>query len=283
MKASAPASPPAESAQRERDVVAANHREYDRGLDPLLELLVYGPVHGGWRFTNLAGAAVLDQLGRSTGLGPDDAALEIGAGMGDGCRYLAHRFGCQVTGLEMNQAQVEQARARLVGDPALAGRVEYIEADVLTWQPSRPYQAVFAVDSLMMIPDLRGCLAAAGRALRAGGGLAFAEIMGGPALTDEARQYVWDEAGIVNLATPEDYAAALAEVGMIQIEVRDLRGTALAHLEIIRQATEQHQAHVRELGGAEGLETWRELAAHYTQLFRDGQLAYGHITSVRGA
>jgi cyclopropane fatty-acyl-phospholipid synthase-like methyltransferase len=276
-------STPAGFAKQERDVVAANHREYDRGLDPLLELWVYGPVHGGWRFTNLAGAAVLDHLGRSTALGPDAAALEIGAGMGDGCRYLAHRFGCQVTGLELNQAQIEQARGRLAGDPALAGRVEYIEGDVLTWQPSRTYRAVFAVDSLMMIPDLHGCLAAARRALQAGGGLAFAEIMGGPALTDGARQYVWGEAGIINLTTPEDYAAALAEVGMTQIEVHDLRGTALANLEIIRRATEERQAQVLELGGTEALAQWRELAARYTQLFRDGQLAYAHITSVRAA
>jgi cyclopropane fatty-acyl-phospholipid synthase-like methyltransferase len=274
---------PPSTPRHERDVVAANHREYDRGLDPLLELLVYGPVHGGWRFTNLAGAAVLEHLGRWMALGPDDAALEIGAGLGDGCRYLAHHVGCQVTGLEMNQAQVEQARGMLAGDPALAGRVEYIEGDVLTWQPSRAYQAVFAVDSLMMIPDLRGCLTAARRALQAGGGLAFAEIMGGPALTDEARQYAWDEAGIVQLATPSDYAAALAAVGMTQIEVRDVRGTALANLEIIRRATEERQAQVLERGGAEALETWRELTARYTQLFRDGQLAYGHITSVRAA
>jgi len=276
-------STPGGSPKQDRDIVAANHREYDRGLDPLLELLVYGPVHGGWRFTNLAGAAVLDHLGRSMALGRDDAVLEIGAGMGDGCRYLAHHFGCRVTGLEMNRAQVEQAGAMLAGDPALAGRVEYIEADVQTWQPSCPYRAVFAVDSLMMIPDLRGCLAVATRALQPDGCLAFAEIMGGPALTDEARQYVWDEAGIVNLATPEQYATALAEIGMTRIDVRDARGTALANLEIIRQATEDRQRQVLALGGAEALDKWRDLTARYTQLFRDGQLAYGHITSLRAA
>jgi cyclopropane fatty-acyl-phospholipid synthase-like methyltransferase len=273
---------PSPPASRERDVVAANHREYDRGLDPLLELLVYGPVHGGWRFTNLAGAAVLDHLARWMALGPDDAVLEIGAGMGDGCRYLAHRAGCLLTGLEMNHAQIELARGMLADDPALAGRVEYVEGDMRTWQPSRSYRAVFAIDSLMMIPDLRGCLDTAGRALRPGGGLAFAEIMGGPALTDEAREYVWDEAGIINLATPEAYAATLAELGMTQIAVHDLRDTALAHLEIIRRATEDRQAQVLALGGADELENWRRLATRYRRLFRAGELAYVHITSVRG-
>jgi sarcosine/dimethylglycine N-methyltransferase len=242
---------------------------------------VYGPVHGGWRFTNLAGATVLDHLGRAMALGPDDAVLEIGAGMGDACRYIAHRFGCRVTGLEVNHAQIEQARARLLDDGALAERVVYVEADVLTWEPSRRYRAAFAVDSLMMIPDLRGCLAAASRSLQPGGCLALTEIMGGPVLTEDARQYVWDEAGIIQLATPEDYAAALADVGLTQIERRDVRSTALANLEIIRRATEQHQAQVVALGGAEALEKWRELVGRYVQLFRDGQLAYEHITAVR--
>jgi len=161
----------------EADLAAANHREYDRGVDPLLQLLVYGPVHGGWAFTNVGGHRVLDHLGARAALRSGSRVLELCCGLADTCRYLAIRYGCAVTGLELNHAQVEAARVRLAADRIGGPRVRVVEADALAWTPDRGYDAVLTVDALMMIHAVDRALAAAFAALRPGGVLVLGEVV----------------------------------------------------------------------------------------------------------
>jgi sarcosine/dimethylglycine N-methyltransferase len=271
---------PAPKAARSREaVIAANHREYDRGVDPLLELLVYRPCHDGWRFTNLGGRAVLDAIGQRAQQAPG-RVLEIGAGLADTCRYLVREYGCRVTALELNRAQLEAARSALAQDPKTLGQIEVLEGDLLDWEPPRPrpYGVVFAIDTMMMIPELERALASALRLVNTDGALFVAEIMGGPALTPETRQYVWDEAGIANLSTPAQYETSLRAAGAQAIQGRDLGEVALANLAKMSAAIDEHEDEVRAIGGTEALEKWLDITRSYARMFRERQLLYWMVT-----
>jgi sarcosine/dimethylglycine N-methyltransferase len=263
------------------EVLAANHREYDRGVDPLLVLAVYRPVHDGWYFTNIGGRTVLDFVGERALLGPGRRALELCSGLGDTCRYLAQRFGCDVTGIELNRAQLDAARERLAEDPELAARIDYVEGDVLTWTPPLPYHAVYAIDSVMMIPDVRAVLASAWRALAPGGRLVLAEIAGGPFIDEAARQYAWEEGAIISLPGADEYRATLSASGFVDIEIEDLTAQAVEFFASVRAATEARRSEMVAIGGIEAHDKWLSMADAYATHFRAGRYQYLRATAVR--
>jgi len=59
---------------------------------------------------------------------PPAAALDLATGTGAGALWLARQFPeAQVTGLDISEAMIEQARAKLPAD--LSGRVEFLVGD----------------------------------------------------------------------------------------------------------------------------------------------------------
>jgi SAM-dependent methyltransferase len=279
----APAGTSDETLQRE--VLAKNRAIYDHALGPFWQRAVYEPLHGGWELINLGGRPVLDALGLAAGLAPGVSALELCSGLGGNGRYLASRFGCSVTGVELNPVQVERAQALLarVG-PEATSRIRFVEADVVRWQPDAAYDVVFTVDSLMLVPDLAGALATAYRALCSGGTLSLTEIGAGPALSARTRRIVWEEDGMITLASPAEYRRALEQAGFHDIRVEDRTDLAV----------ESHQtmlAALRELAeaetpgdpseGPEALAGSIAVTEGYHRVFARGELCYLSILARR--
>jgi demethylmenaquinone methyltransferase / 2-methoxy-6-polyprenyl-1,4-benzoquinol methylase len=61
--------------------------------------------------------------------GSDDQVLDVAAGTGLVSKALVERYGCRVVGLDQSAAMLSRARAKLAADPALAERVELVEAE----------------------------------------------------------------------------------------------------------------------------------------------------------
>src|ERR671931_1089311 len=88
-----------------------------RRYDLLSALLSFGQ-DGRWRRA-MVGAV---QAGR------DDRVLDVATGTGLVARELVRRYGCSVVGLDQSPEMLTAARHRLDEDPALASRVQLVEA-----------------------------------------------------------------------------------------------------------------------------------------------------------
>src|ERR1041384_3635038 len=126
-------------------------RVWDRADDARFRLRVYEPLREGWRVGCIGGLEFLDYTGEYAGLGPEHHALEFGCGMGDACEYVASRFGCRVTGIDISPQQIERAR-ELHSDSGSRG-FDFVQADVLEWEPPRRYDAVYFLEMLPIIQD----------------------------------------------------------------------------------------------------------------------------------
>src|ERR1700761_7631571 len=107
------------------------------------------------------GLAANDVLAARANIGPDTRVGDFCAGLGGPSRYFAHRYGADVTGVELTPARVKGAEelTRRVG---LAHRVHVIEGDVMQ-VPLNPgsVDVVVSQEALLHVPDKQRALAEA--------------------------------------------------------------------------------------------------------------------------
>lgn len=116
------------------------------------------------------------RLFRAAGIGPGMSVLDIGSGAGDVALLVADLVGPKgrVTGVDMNAAILETARARA----AVAGwdNVVFEAGAVEHFAPAGRFDAVVGRWVLMYVPDPVALLARLAGLLRPGGIVAFAEM-----------------------------------------------------------------------------------------------------------
>lgn len=268
-----------------------NAEIYDDTSGVVWRLAVY-PVHDGWEFINLGGTELLDRIaalaradsGADAGAGPprETRALELCSGQGAACRYLASRYGWTVDGVEMNDGQVARARQRLdETEESIARRVRVMQDDVLRFTPTRAYDLVYSLDSLMLIPDVPAVLRVAAAALGGDGRLAFATIAAGPAIDESMRRFAWECDGMITLATANDYRTWLAEAGFIDIRVDDLTALAVRRSVELEQAILQHREPIVRAESEPVFRGWVDVGAIYLGALESGKLTYPLISARR--
>lgn len=282
-----------------------NAEIYDDTSGVVWRLAVY-PVHDGWEFINLGGAELLDRIaagagmsstngtgasaagmsdtGTNTGTPRETRALELCSGQGAACRYLASRYGWIVDGVEMNAGQVARARQRLdETDVAIASRVRILQDDVLRFTPTRPYDIVYSLDSLMLIPDVPAALRVAASALSNGGELAFATIAAGAAIDEPMRRFAWECDGMITLATADEYRTWLAEAGFTDIRVEDSTDLAVRRSVELEQAILQHREPIVRAESEPVFRGWIDVGAIYLDALESRKLSYPLIRARRPA
>jgi cyclopropane fatty-acyl-phospholipid synthase-like methyltransferase len=264
--------------------VRKNRELYDQTSGLVWRLAVYDAFHGGWEFINLGGRALLDTLARRARLGPGKEVLELCSGQGATCRYLAQHYGCGVTGVEMNPQQVRRARESLAAAPPHVARlVRLVEDDVLCWHPQRRYDAVYLIDSLMLIEALPALLGKVHATLRPRGLLMVSVIVAGPVPDEGLCRYAWEMDGMIGLRTPREYADRLEAAGFTAITCDDVTALAVESSATMATALDRHREEIEGAQGADMYRAWKEAGEIYLAAFRQGKLGYLLATARRGA
>lgn len=261
------------------DDFAEKNKIYDTAAGALWHLAVYEPVHGGLEFTNMAGAALLDFIG-ATYVGEDDQVLDLCSGTGETCRYLATRYRCSVTGIELNSALLRHAVGKQRNLPLdVQRRIRFRQADVTTWESDRPYDLVLSVDSLTLLAEPRRALLMAFEALAPGGHLILADIVSGPELTEPVRTQVWEYDGIRPLPPAEATGAILTGIGFQNLARADMSDTAVDCFLKIFDALQEKSREIESVCGADEYQLWCESTQFYLRSFSSGELNYWRYTA----
>jgi cyclopropane fatty-acyl-phospholipid synthase-like methyltransferase len=263
------------------DAVAVREKQlqvWDASDDPRWVLTVYEPLYGGKIFANLGGPALLDYAGAYANLGPQHRVLELGSGMGDACAYVASHFGCRVTGVEMSALQIERARHRHA-DSRSRG-FDFVQADMLQWEPSQRYDAVYFGDMLAVAHDRRALLERIHRWLRPGGALIMTDILAGPDITDEDRAFIWTEDGF-DVPPQADSLAMILDMGFQDLDVTDITHTALTLQDTILRESYRHKTTLVDAVGADRWLAWVQAARGYRRLFAEQKLVGQRIGTRR--
>ena len=256
-------------------------RVWGRADDPRFVLTIYEPQRDGWKVGSVGGLEFLDYTGAYAGLGPEHSVLEFGSGMGDACAYIASHFGSRVTGVEIGTEQIERARER---HPDRRARgFDFVQADFLDWEPPQLYDAVYFLEMLPIIHDCRTLLEKIHGWLRPGGALTMSDILAGPAgLSDEDREFLWEEDGVVhNLPTQGERLAMLRDVGFQELDVTDITQKGITQQERILEESDRHKEAIVEGVGIDSWLNWVECAKVYGGFFVERKLECLRIGSRR--
>jgi SAM-dependent methyltransferase len=159
------------------------------------------------------GLAANDALALAARIGLGSEVVDLCAGLGGPARYLAHRYGADVTGIELTPARVAGA-AELSRRVGLDSQVHVLEGNVMNLPlPDAGYDAVVSQEALLHVPDIARVFAEAYRVLRPGGRFAFTNWVVHRPLSEAERQLLWDGMAAATLISADRHAELLRGAG----------------------------------------------------------------------
>jgi SAM-dependent methyltransferase len=225
-----------------------------------------------WDQDHYGGLEAVEALARRAGIGPGMAVLDVCAGLGGPARFLAHRFGVRVVGVDLTHSRCAAGR-RLTALVGLGARVRLLRGDAqrLPFR-ARVFDAAVSQEGLLHVPDKAAVLGECARVLRPGARLAFSDWIAHPRLQDNERRRLRDWMAAVTLQGIESYRALLSRAGFTAIEAEDLSaqwiGILRARLAMYRRLRAQT---VARLGSAR-YEEYNQLYAFFVGLVEAGKL-----------
>jgi sterol 24-C-methyltransferase len=134
----------------------------------------YEPGQSRWQFRR-AMRQMEDQLAEWLGQETGAKVLDGGAGMGDVACRLAGVHGLDVTGVDLLDFNVVEARRR-ADERDVADRCRFVQADYTDLDlPTASFDAVYTMETLVHVADVDAALATFHRLLRPGGRLVLVE------------------------------------------------------------------------------------------------------------
>ena len=218
------------------------------------------------------GVEAVEALAEAAGLSRGQHVLDVGSGMGGPARWLAHKFGCRVTGLDLTDSRVMGAK-RLTERVGLSNLVEFVQGDAtrMPFPPSH-FDAVFSQEVWCHIPEKDALLAHCARVLKPGGKIAFTDIMIVGELSPADEHQLARGMKIPRPATLGEYGALADKNGLTISTTTDLSrawsNILVGRLEMYRSLRDTTVAKF----GQERFDEYDRAYEHFVGLFTSGIL-----------
>jgi len=96
-------------------------------------------------YFNIGGIASIDRLAELLGIDEDSRVLEVGCGTGGNACYLANKYGCHITGVDIAEQMVTQAQLR-AEELDLIDRVNFKAGDAYNLDfPDQVFDVVYTI------------------------------------------------------------------------------------------------------------------------------------------
>ena len=205
------------------------------GLDPahatFEALALYDHFHG-------RGLEATEDMAGQLRVAGTDHILDVGSGLGGPARYLARRFGCRVSGIDLTAEFCDVAR-HLTALLGLEDRVSVSQGDALAMPfGDAAFDGAYSMNVSMNIADKRALYRAIHRVIKPGAWLMLSEVAQGPGGEPDFPTPWARTAASSFLATQAETRANLVASGFTIESLRETTEAALAYGARSRAAVE---------------------------------------------
>jgi sarcosine/dimethylglycine N-methyltransferase len=230
---------------------------------------------------HFGGIEANDSLAARAGIARHHRVLDVCSGMGGPARYLAHRIGCRVVGLDFTESRHlgAQRLTKLVGLDQL---VSFRHGNALDMPfEDASFDVVIGQEAWCHVPDKPRLIAECARVVRPGGVVAFTDILRQPGLSEAEMTRLADGMPFPTLETLTGYAGLLEGRGC-EVPVREDLSEEWARILVHRLAMYRGLGDetIRKFGEAH-FRKWDETYAFFVGLYQEGKLGGGRFVARR--
>ena len=227
------------------------------------------------------GVAANDAIAALAEIDASCHVLDVCCGMGGPPRYLAHNYGCRVTGIDLTESRIEGAK-RLTTMAGLDAQVTFQCADALDMPfGDRAFDVLISQEAFCHIPNKNRLVAQCMRVLKPGGRMAFTDILMTERTSEATRERLRHDMAMHELGSRESYCRALEREGCMIVEAQDLsdewRTILDDRLAMYRGLKDQT---VERFGEAH-FAKWDSAYSFFVGLYHTGELGGGRFLAQR--
>ncbi|CAN0177224.1 unnamed protein product [Discosporangium mesarthrocarpum] len=203
--------------------------------------------------------------------------LDLGAGYGGSARYLADRFGCKVTCLNLSETQNALNRS-LTAEAGLSDLVSVVHGDFENIpEPDASFEIVWSQDAILHSGNRTRVLDEVRRVLVDGGQFIFTDPMQSDTCPDGVLQPILDRIQLSTLASFGFYRAELVARGFEESRIEPLTEQLRTHYWRVGQALQDRYDEAVELSGQTYVDNMIKGLEHWVVGADNGYLAWGII------
>ena len=229
------------------------------------------------------GLEAVDALARAAGIAAHHQVLDVCSGMGGPARYLAHRHGCRVTGIDLTESR-HAAAQRLTRLAKLEGRVRFELGDAQAMPfAAASFDVVIGQEAWVHVPDKARLIAECARVVKPGGVIAFTDILRRVELPPAVFQRLSDGMTFSMPETLAGYGALLARSGCAVQSLEDLSAEWTVILQKRLAMYRGLKDETIRVHGAEHYRRYDDAYQFFVGLYAEGLLGGGRLVARKGA
>ena len=201
--------------------------------------------------------------------------LDLGAGYGGSCRWLARNCGFQCVALNLSKVQNERDR-KMNAEQGLADKIEVVDGnfEVLPF-PDASFDLLWSQDSILHSGDRRKVFEEANRVLKPGGEVVFTDPMQRPDADPAALQPVLERILLETMGSFELYESFAADLGWEVLERDDLSPMLPRHYSAVRAELDRRAAEIGDSISETYLENMKRGLGHWIDAGEQELLNWG--------
>ncbi len=208
-------------------------------------------------------------------LPPNARVLDLGAGYGGAARYLAQRFSCRITTLNLSEVQNERNRVlnRACG---LNYLIEVIEGNFESLPfEDQGFDVVWSQDALLHSGNREKVVAEAARVLKPNGTFVFTDPMQVDTCPEGVLQPILDRIHLASLASPQFYRTVAPRYGLEEVGFEDLTLQLTNHYWHVLAETVRREGELVLLVSQAYLDRMKQGLQHWIDGGQKGYLTWG--------
>ncbi|MBF0194215.1 MAG: methyltransferase domain-containing protein [Magnetococcales bacterium] len=208
-------------------------------------------------------------------LKPEHKVLDLGGGYCGAARYLATRFKCQVTSLNLSDVQNTYAR-ELNRAQKLDHLVEAVEGSFEAIPfADNSYDLIWSQDAILHSSERAKVIAEAARVLKPGGFFILSDIMQTQGTPKELLEPVLNRIHLDSLGSYPFYKKTTNEFGLKEIFMEDLSKNLQLHYQKIHQKMVENQSNLQDKISQTYLNNMGIGLNHWIDAGKSGYLQWG--------